>query len=63
MHFLLNDKKELMHSNQLIKLSQYLIDKKTQVIIPILKDKLPECLKKQQYYLIELNQDSKLFKI
>lgn len=63
MHFLLNDKKELMHGNQLIKLSEYLKYSDTQVIIPILQDKLPDCLRKREYYLVELNQHSKLFSI
>ena len=63
MHFLLNDKKELMHSNQLIKLSEYLQNSNTQVIIPILKDKLPSSLQIEKYYLVELDQNSKLFRL
>ena len=42
MHFLLNDKKELMHDNQLIKVAQYVQQKNIQLVVSILKDKLPE---------------------
>lgn len=63
LHFLLNDKKELMHDNQLLKVSEYIKNKNIQLVISILKDKLPPKLKDERYYLVSLSQDEKLFKI
>lgn len=63
LHFLLNDKKELMHDNQLLKVSDYIKDKNIQLVISILKDKLPQKLKDERYYVVNLSQDEKLFKI
>ena len=63
LHFLLNDKKELMHNNQLVKMVDYIEDKNIQVVISMLKDKLPSRLQKQEYYVVNLSQDDKLFRI
>jgi len=62
-HFLLNDKKELVHDNQLVNVMNYIADKNVQFVASILKDKLPEQLKKEEFYVIELSQDNKLLKI
>ncbi|MBU3087157.1 DUF2326 domain-containing protein [Clostridium gasigenes] len=62
-HFLLNDKKELMHGNQLIKVSEFIKDKNIQLVASILKDKLPEQLNKDENIVVKLSQESKLFKI
>jgi uncharacterized protein YydD (DUF2326 family) len=62
-HFLLNDKKELMHDNQLIKLKEFLVGRDMQVIISILSDKLPEELKDEKFFIVKLSQDNKLFRI
>lgn len=63
MHFILNDKKELMHDNQLIKIANLVNDSNIQFVASILKDKLPEELNKQEYFIVELSEDYKLFKI
>lgn len=63
LHFLLNDKKELMHSNQLINVSNYILDKNVQLVLSILEDKLPDELKDEKYYVVKLSQDDKLFRI
>lgn len=62
-HFLLNDKKELVHDNQLVNVKDYVLDKNVQFVASILKDKLPEKLKKEEFYVIELSQDDKLLRI
>ena len=62
-HFLLNDKKELVHDNQLVNVMDYVSDKNVQFVASILKDKLPEQLKKEEFYVIELSQDDKLLRI
>lgn len=63
LHFLLNDKKELMHGNQLIKVSEFIQNKNIQLVVSILKDKLPDQLNKEENIVVKLSQESKLFKI
>ncbi|MEB3103400.1 DUF2326 domain-containing protein [Ferviditalea candida] len=63
LHFLLNDKKELMHDNQLIKIADYVSNKNIQLVVSILKDKLPESLLDKAHVVVELSQESKLFRI
>jgi uncharacterized protein YydD (DUF2326 family) len=61
MHFLLNDKKELMHDNQLINIARFVTFKEIQFVASILKDKLPEELNKDEYIVVKLSQENKLF--
>ena len=63
LHFLLNDKKELMSDNQLIDIAKVVEEENIQFVASILKDKLPEQLQDNSLFIIELSQDSKLFKI
>lgn len=63
MHFILNDKKELMHDNQLVKIAQYVNKSDIQYVASILKDKLPEELNNEDYFILKLSEDEKLFKI
>jgi len=63
LHFLLNDKKELMHDNQLNRVSDFVRTKNIQLVISILRDKLPEGIIDKSNIIVELSQDSKLFKI
>jgi hypothetical protein len=63
LHFLLNDKKELMHDNQLVSVEKYISDKNIQLVASILKDKLPDELKNEKYYVVKLSQEDKLFRI
>ena len=63
MHFLLNDKKELMHDNQLLKIANLVNAKGIQFVASILKDKLPEELNKDEYVVVQLSQEDKLFRI
>jgi len=63
MHFLLNDKKELMHDNQLLRIANLVNTKGIQFVASILKDKLPKELDKDEYAVLKLSQDEKLFRI
>ncbi len=63
LHFLLNDKKELMHGNQLVKIAGLVNKSDIQFVASILKDKLPDELNNEDYFVIELSEDSKLFRI
>lgn len=63
LHFLLNDKKELMHNNQLVKIAELVDSTNIQFVASILKDKLPAELNKEEYFIIKLSQQDKLFRI
>jgi len=63
MHFLLNDKKELMHDNQLVKIAELVNNNNIQFVASILNDKLPDELKKEDYFILKLSEDDKLFRI
>lgn len=63
MHFILNDKKELMHDNQLVKIADLVNKNNIQFVASILKDKLPAELSKKENYILELSEDDKLFRI
>jgi len=63
LHFLLNDKKELMHDNQLLNIARLANNKRIQFIASILKDKLPEELNNEDYFVVKLSQEDKLFRI
>lgn len=62
-NFLLNDKKELMHDNQLIKVSNFVHENDIQLVFSILKDKLPDEILSKSHEVVKLSQESKLFKI
>lgn len=61
--FLLNDKKELMHDHQLIKVAEYVKNKNMQLVISILKDKLPEEALDTAHIVVKLSQNDRLFRI
>ncbi len=63
MHFLLNDKKELMHDNQLMMIARLVNTRGIQFVASILKDKLPAELNKDEYVILKLSQADKLFRI
>ena len=63
LHFLLNDKKELMHDNQLVKLADIANRENIQFVASILEDKLPVELKRDEYYVVKLSQKDKLLRI
>ncbi len=63
LHFLLNDKKELMHDNQLVKVAEFVQHKNIQLVISILKDKLPTSILNKSHIAVELTQNDKLFRI
>ena len=63
LHFLLNDKKELMHDNQLSKVANFVFEKNIQLVASILRDKLPDDLLNTANIVVELSQEDKLFKI
>ncbi len=63
LHFLLNDKKELVHDNQLERIADVVKNENIQFIASILEDKLPESLKAEENFVVKLSQEDKLFRI
>lgn len=63
MHFLLNDKKELMHDNQLVKIKDMVNQSDIQFVASILRDKLPSELDNEDYIILKLSEKDKLFRI
>lgn len=63
LHFILNDKKELMHDNQLVKLARIANRENIQFVASILEDKLPVELRDEDYYIVKLSQNDKLLRI
>lgn len=63
LHFILNDKKELVHGNQLNKFAEAVNKYNVQFVCSMLYDKLPPILRKDEHVVVRLSQDSKLFRI
>jgi uncharacterized protein YydD (DUF2326 family) len=63
LHFLLNDKKELMDDKQLVKIGDFANRNNIQFVASILKDKLPVEINKEEFFVVKLSQDDKLFRI
>lgn len=63
LHFLLNDKKELMDDKQLVKIAKFVNTNNIQFIASILKDKLPDEINKEEYFIVKLSPSDKLFRI
>lgn len=61
--FVLNDKKELMHGNQLIKVNTFAFNNNLQLVFSILKDKIPKELKNDEYIVLRLSENDKLFRM
>lgn len=64
-HFLLNDRKELMHDNQLELIGRLVERYKNQIqlVASILRDKLPDELNREEYFVVKLSQADKLFRV
>ena len=63
LHFLLNDKKELMHGNQLLNIANLVQEKGIQFVASILHDKLPPELDDGKYFVVKLSQTDKVLRI
>ncbi len=64
LHFILNDKEELLHNNQLSLIAQVVEEQKNvQYISSILCKKLPDGIDVNKYKVLSLKEDDKLFKI
>lgn len=63
LHFLANDKKELMHGNQLEKVAKFAYKNDVQLIFSILEDKLPSEMRENDYVVLRLSQQDKFFRM
>jgi len=64
LHFVLNDRKELVHDNQLLQIGELANERlEIQYVASILRDKLPNELNREQNIVLKLSQRSKLFRI
>lgn len=63
LHFLLNDKKELVHNNQLKEVLDFTRRNNIQLIMSILSDKIPQEVLQNANIVVRLSQDDKLFRI
>jgi uncharacterized protein YydD (DUF2326 family) len=63
LHFILHDQIENIHDNQLTLISEVTTDANVQYIVPVLRDKLPPDINPDQYKVLSLSQDDKLFRI
>ena len=64
LHFILNDRKELVHDNQLLQIGALSNEHLgIQYVASILRDKLPNELNQEQNIVLKLSQRSKLFRI
>jgi hypothetical protein len=52
-----------MHDNQLVKVAEFVQHKNIQLVISILKDKLPTSILNKSHIAVELTQNDKLFRI
>jgi uncharacterized protein YydD (DUF2326 family) len=63
LHFIMHDQLENIHDNQLNTLVMAANQINGQYIVPILRDKIPADIDVEQYVVLSLSQDCKLFKI
>lgn len=52
-----------MHGNQLVKVAEFVQNRNIQLVVSILKDKLPEVVLDKAHVVVELSQKDKLFRI
>ncbi len=52
-----------MHDNQLVKIADLVNKNNVQFVASILKDKLPDSLNNEDYFVVKLSESDKLFRI
>ena len=55
--------KKLMHDNQFLKIVRMVNDKGIQFVASILKDKLPEELNRDEFFVVKLSKGDTLFEV
>lgn len=61
-NFVLSDRKELMHDNQLSYLAEHISGSNMQLLISILEDKARQALLNKANIVVELSQEDKLLR-
>ena len=62
-HFVLHDQVESIHHNQLSLLAEVTSEVNMQFVVSVLRDKLPADINADQYKVLSLSQNDKLFKV
>lgn len=62
-HFVLHDQMEVVHGNQITGLLNEVSKTNCQLVVSVLRDKLPAELLNPEYEILSLSQDNKLFKV
>ncbi len=63
LHFIMHDQLENIHDNQINTIVQVANSLNAQFIVPILRDKIPDNIDVNEYEILTLSQNQKLFKI
>lgn len=63
LHFILHDQMEVVDHNQMIGLRDEIVNANCQLVVPILRDKLPAELMRPEYKIISLSESDKLFRV
>lgn len=63
LHFILHDQIESIHDNQLSLLAEVTSEANVQFVVSVLRDKLPADINPDQYKVLSLSQEEKLFKV
>jgi uncharacterized protein YydD (DUF2326 family) len=63
LHFILHDQLEVVDDHQMISLRDEVVHANCQLIVPILRDKLPAELLNPEYQIITLSEKNKLFRV
>jgi uncharacterized protein YydD (DUF2326 family) len=63
LHFIMHDQLENIHDNQINTIVQVANSLNAQFIVPILRDKIPDNIDVNEYEVLTLSQNQKLFKI
>ena len=64
LHFILHDQIENVHDNQITSLLNEIVSNiNCQYVLPVLRDKLPDDINIEEFQILSLSQEEKLFKI
>lgn len=63
LHFLLNDKKELVHDNKMVLAAKIAKENNIQLVFPMLKGKIRQDVVEEANIVVTLSQEDKLFRI
>jgi len=64
LHFILQDQLENIHGNQLVNiLTEVVADTNCQYLLPVIRDKLPQNISVDDFKVVSLSRNDKLFRV